>query len=197
MAFSVRGIVLVFTNERSLPVADTAAAAFLGRGQILFINNPILIFIILTIICWYISKYTKYGRYNFAIGGNEEAARYMGLPVDKTKIWIFTMSGTLAAIGRVVLTSRLGTAQPMAGVLWDMQALAAVVVGGTLLTGGVGSFVGTYIGTMTMGIVLNLINLQGNLSSYVQSVVRGSFLLLVVVLQSVIIIYRKRNSIDV
>lgn len=192
--FAIRGIVFVYTDELTVRVADTQAAAFLGRGTLFSVQVPILLFVALTILCVYISKYTRYGRYNFAIGGNEEAARNMGLPVDRVKTWVFSMSGAFAAFGGVVLTSRIAAAQPVAGQAWDMQALAVVVVGGTLLTGGVGSFFGTFIGTIIMGLVLNLINMQGDLSSFWQTVVRGAFLLIVVIVQRLVAIYQSKDA---
>ena len=195
--FAIRGIVYIYSNMFTIPAARTPAAAFLGRGDLFSVPMPVVVFISLTLICIFISKRTTFGRYNFAVGGNEEAARYMGLPIDRIKIWVFTMSGLFASICGIVLTSRLQAAQALAGVGWELQALAIVLVGGTLLTGGVGSFTGTFIGTLIMGLMFNLINQQGTLSSFWQLFIRGAFLLIVVILQRIVVIYRTRDSVEI
>jgi ribose transport system permease protein len=134
-------------------------------------------------------NYTPFGRTVLAIGGGEDAARLMGLPVDRTVFLAYAMSGTLAGLAGVVLASQFGAGQPIEGVGWELFAIAAVVVGGTLLTGGYGSVGATLSGVLLLGLIFNILNFENglgivSLSAYWQSVIRGVFLLIVVVLQS-------------
>jgi ribose transport system permease protein len=129
------------------------------------------------------------GRYVLAVGGGEEASRLMGLPTDKVIFLVYLMSGGLAGMAGVVLAAQFGAGQPIEGVGWELFAIASVVVGGTLLTGGKGSVFTTLAGTLLLGIIFTLLNFENgigwiSLSAYWQSVVRGSFLLIVVILQS-------------
>jgi ribose transport system permease protein len=134
-------------------------------------------------------NYTPFGRTVLAIGGGEDAARLMGLPVDRTVFLAYAMSGTLAGLAGVILASQFGAGQPIEGVGWELFAIAAVVVGGTLLTGGYGSVGATLSGVLLLGLIFNILNFENglgvvSLSAYWQSVIRGVFLLVVVVLQS-------------
>ncbi len=126
----------------------------------------------------------SYGRVIFAIGGSEESARLMGLPVDRTKIIAYTMSGFLAGLSGALLAARLSAGDPNAGLAWELDAISAVVVGGTLLTGGVGTMSGSLAGVLLLSILLNLINQLGTLGSYAQQVVSGLFLIAVVLVQA-------------
>ena len=124
-----------------------------------------------------------------AVGGGEDAARLMGLPVDRVKFLVYVMSGTLAGLAGVILAAQFGAGQPTEGVGWELFAIASVVVGGTLLTGGVGSVGATLAGALLLGLIFNILNFENglgwiSLSAYWQSVIRGGFLLLVVILQS-------------
>ena len=124
-----------------------------------------------------------------AVGGGEDAARLMGLPVDRVKFLVYALSGTLAGLAGVILAAQFGAGQPTEGVGWELFAIASVVVGGTLLTGGVGSVGATLAGALLLGLIFNILNFENglgwiSLSAYWQSVIRGAFLLLVVILQS-------------
>ena len=124
-----------------------------------------------------------------AVGGDEDAARLMGLPVDRVKFLVYLMSGGLAGLAGVILAAQFGAGQPIEGVGWELFAIASVVVGGTLLTGGVGSVGATLAGVLLLGLIFNILNFENgmgwiSLSAYWQSVIRGVFLLLVVILQS-------------
>jgi ribose transport system permease protein len=123
------------------------------------------------------------GRYLYALGDSEEAARLMGLPADRLVIATYALSGALAGLAGVVLAARLGAGQPVAGSGWELDAIAAVVVGGTLLTGGQGGAGSTLIGVLLLGVIFNLFNLEGTISPWWQWVLRGVFLLGVVVIQ--------------
>ena len=142
-------------------------------------------------MCWARSPSTtpSFGRQILAVGGGEDASRLMGLPVDRTVFLVYVMSGTLAGLAGVILASQFGAGQPIEGVGWELFAIASVVVGGTLLTGGAGSVGATLSGVLLLGLIFNILNFENglgvvSLSAYWQSVIRGVFLLIVVVLQS-------------
>ena len=130
-----------------------------------------------------------FGRHVLAIGGNEEASRLMGLPTDRVVFLVYLISGGLAGLAGVILAAQFGAGQPIEGIGWELFAIASVVVGGTLLTGGKGSVFATLAGVLLLGLIFTILNFENgmgwiSLSAYWQSVVRGAFLLVVVVLQS-------------
>ena len=134
-------------------------------------------------------SYTRFGRRALAVGGGEDASRLMGLNVRGVLTGVYLLSGALAGLAGVMIAAQNGTGDPNAGTGWELGAIASVVVGGTLLTGGVGSVWATLAGALLLGLILNMLNFENglgvvSLSSYWQSVIRGAFLLLVVVLQS-------------
>lgn len=157
-------------------------------GNIGSVPIPIIIIVIAYLIGIVVLQYTRFGRHVLSIGGNEEAARLMGLPVVRTKMLVYAISGAMAGFAGVLLAARSGTSLPTEGVGWELQAISAVVVGGTLLTGGRGSVIATLIGVLLLGLIfniLNFINVGGfSLTVYWQSVIRGLFLFVVVLLQS-------------
>jgi ribose transport system permease protein len=118
------------------------------------------------------------------VGDNDEAARLMGLNVDRVRLGVYTLSGTLAGLGGLLLAARVNVGQPVAGMGWELSAITAVVVGGTSLAGGQGSALGTLVGLLLLGVILNVFNLEGTINSYWQWVLRGVFLLLVVIVQN-------------
>jgi len=133
-------------------------------------------------------RYTPYGRQVLAVGGNEDASRLMGLPVNRVKFSVYVLSGALAGCAGVFLGSQTGSVDTAAGTGWELSAIAAVVVGGTLLTGGVGSVLSTLVGVLLLQLIFNLIVFENSehvitISSYWESVIRGAFLLVVVLLQ--------------
>jgi galactofuranose transport system permease protein len=134
---------------------------------------------------------TSYGQAIFAIGSSEDAAQLMGVPVNRTKIIAYTVSGALAGLAGALLAARLSAGQPVVGAAWELDAIAAVVVGGTLLTGGYGTMSGSLVGVLLLGVLQNLINQVGTLSSYTQQMASGAFLIVVVTIQ--IYLTRKRN----
>lgn len=187
MMIGVRGIVYIMTDERSVSVTGSAEPFFnyLGNGLLLGVPVPILLFLIMILITWYILTHTQFGRHVYAVGGNESASQLMGVKVNKIKVSVYVISGVLSGFAGIVLAGRLGgVAQPVAGTMWELDAIAAVVIGGTLLIGGRGGVVGTFIGVMLLGIVLNIINLEGTLDSWWQPVIRGLFLIAIVVIQA-------------
>ena len=180
----IRGLALAFANERPIGIDTSSLFAWFGQGQVFGIAVPIVFVIVAFALGGLVLARTGYGRVIFAIGGSEESARLMGLPVDRTKIIAYTVSGSLAGLSGALLAARLSAGDPNAGLAWELDAISAVVVGGTLLTGGAGSMSGSLAGVLLLSILQNLINQLGTLGSYAQQVVSGFFLIVVVVAQA-------------
>jgi ribose transport system permease protein len=185
MMIAARGLALAYTGEESVRV-DRLSEGFtwLGRGLIGPIPVPVLILVLAFIAGWVILGHTRFGRHVFSIGDNEEAARLMGLNVGRVTLGVYALSGALSGLAGVILASRLGAGQPVAGMGWELDAIAAVVVGGTLLTGGQGGVGATFVGVLLLGVIFNLFNLEGSISPWWQLVLRGAILLLVVIAQN-------------
>ena len=182
---AVRGVVLLISHERSVRVSSAATLfTWLGRGYVGSIPVPVIVLVIAYAFGWAVLHFTSFGRHVYAAGDNDEAARLMGLDVDRVRVSVYALSGALAGFAGAMLAARLGTAQPVAGTGWELDAITAPVVGGTLLTGGQGGVGSTLVGMLLWGIVFNIFNLEGAFSSYWQWVLRGVFLLFVVVLQN-------------
>jgi ribose/xylose/arabinose/galactoside ABC-type transport system permease subunit len=186
MMIAARGIALAFTNQENVVVPASATDfAWLGQGLVADIFPvPILVMIVVYVIGWVILNYTPFGRHVFALGDNDEAARLMGLNIDRVTIAVYAISGLVAGLAGVILASRLNTGSPIEGVGRELDAIAAVVVGGTLLSGGKGSLVSTLYGVLLLGVIFNIFNLEGQISPWWQLVLRGVILLAVVILQS-------------
>ncbi len=181
-----KGIALLINNELSVTVdSNVKAFAVLGRGYLFGIPNPAIVMVIVVAIAYYVARFTKFGRAVYAVGGNEESASMMGLPANKTKLLVYTISGFTAALAALVLTSRLGAGLPTAGDGWDMTIMATVIIGGTLVRGGVGDMRGVLTGALICGIITNMINMLGNVNSYLQNIINGLLLLIAVVMQTV------------
>jgi galactofuranose transport system permease protein len=181
---AVRGAVLAFTAESSVRVpAEAAGLAWLGRGRVGPVPVPVLLLGAAYLLGAAALRWTPFGRHVYAVGDDREAARLLGLRTDRVLVATYALSGALAALAGVVLAARLGAGQPVAGTGWELDAIAAVVVGGTLLAGGQGGAGRTLVGVVLLGVMLNLLNLDGTLSPWWQWVVRGVFLLVVVVVQ--------------
>ena len=178
-----RGLALLYTGGYPLSGLPESVS-FIGRGFVFnTIPFPVVIMIIIYIIAYIILNHLPMGRYIIAIGGNEEAARLSGVKVNKYKVSAFLISGITAAISGVILTSRLMSGQPMAGVGFDMDAIAAVVIGGTDIAGGRGTILGTFLGVLIMGVLSNGLNLMG-VSPYVQRVFKGLIIILAIYISS-------------
>jgi galactofuranose transport system permease protein len=170
---------------------DGDNAGILGGiiGFILSFPTPAFIALAAYIVGAIIIGYTAFGRHILATGGGTEASRLMGLPVDRTIFLAYVISGGTAGMAGVILAAQFGAGQPIEGIGWELFAIASVVVGGTLLTGGKGSIGGTLAGALLLGIIFTILNFENgmgwiSLSAYWQSVVRGAFLFVVVVLQA-------------
>ena len=184
MMIAARGVVLGWTNEASVRVVTGAGGLeWLGRGWIGPVPVPVVLFALAYLVGWLVLHYTTFGRHVYAVGDDTDASRLLGLEVDRILVATYAISGALAGLAGVVLAARLGAGQPVAGTGWELDAIAAVVVGGTLLTGGQGGAGLTLVGVLLLGVILNLLNLEGTLSPWWQWVIRGVFLLIVVVVQ--------------
>jgi putative xylitol transport system permease protein len=156
-------------------------AEWLGSGFLGPVPIPVIIFIVAAIVCDFVLSRTKFGSHVYAVGGNEESARKVGISVRRVLLSVYLIGGALAALGGLVLTARLNGAAPVAGTGYELQVIAAVVIGGTSLFGGVGTIRGTVIGVLLLGVVMNGMNLLG-VSSYFQLGVQGVILVLAVLL---------------
>jgi ribose transport system permease protein len=155
--------------------------SFLGSGRIFAVPVPTLVMIVVYILAYIMLKHTRFGRYVYAVGGNKEAARLAGIGTGGVLVRVYMISGVLAAVSGILLASRMNSGQPNAGLMYEMDVIAAVVVGGTSLFGGRGGIVGTFIGAMLIGVLRNGLNLL-NINSYVQMVILGVVILCAVLL---------------
>jgi ribose transport system permease protein len=157
---------------------------WLGSGRILMIPFPTILMIIIFIIAYIVLNHTKFGRYVYAIGGNEEASRLAGIKTSRVIIYVYMINGLLTALSGILLTSRLSSGQPNAGLSYELQVIAAVAIGGASLLGGKGSIIGTFIGAMFIGVLRNGLNLVG-VGSYYQEVILGLVILAAVLLDQI------------
>ncbi len=180
----LRGGTLVFTDGRPISTGfEGGAEAFLeiGAGSLFGIPNPIIIMVIVFAVGYYLLAHTTLGRYVYAMGGNEEATKLSGVNTHRTKLFVYGISGFFAALAGVIITARLASAQPTAGTGYELDAIAAVVLGGTSLAGGIGHIGGTIIGALIIGILSNALNLL-DVSSYYQQLAKGLVILIAVLL---------------
>ncbi len=179
------GTGLLLAHNQSVSVSYDTDFTWLGQGDWLGFPVPGWIAAAAYVYGSIVLNFTSFGRYVLAVGGNEEASRLMGLPVDRVVFWTYVQSGVFASLAGVILAAQFGAGQPAEGVGWELFSIAAVVVGGTLLTGGVGSVATTLAGVLLLGLIFNVLNFENglgwiSLSAYWQSVVRGLFLMVVV-----------------
>lgn len=183
-----RGLTLVYTNGNPITgLGDDLSFQLFGRGYFLGIPVPAITTMIVFAVLWIILHKTAFGRKTYAIGGNEKAAIVSGIKVHRVKIMIYSLAGLLSALAGSILMSRLNSAQPTAGQSYELDAIAAVVLGGTSLTGGRGWIVGTLIGALIIATLNNGLNLLG-VSSFFQMVVKGVVILIAVLID------RKRSA---
>ena len=177
-----RGVTYVYTN--GTPISSLGQSfSGIGNKMILGLPIPVIFMVIVFGIAFYILSQTRYGRYVYALGGNEDSARLSGINTDKVKTLVYVLSGAAAALSGIIVTSRIGSASPNAGVGFELDAIAAVVVGGTSLSGGEGSVVGTIIGALIIGVLNNGLNLI-NVSPFYQAIVKGLVILLAVMVKN-------------
>ena len=178
----LRGAVLVFTNGTPIDcsaAAYSAAFSALGQGYVVGVPVPVIIAAVVFAACWVTLTQTRFGRYVYAIGGNQTVTWLSGVNVTTMKIAVYAVSGLLAALVGIILTARLENAQPQAGLGYELDAIAAAVVGGTSLAGGIGTIFGTLVGALIIGVLNNALNLL-DVSSYYQMIAKGAVILLAV-----------------
>ncbi|MGF1341907.1 ABC transporter permease [Streptomyces flavovirens] len=180
-----RGLLLALTDEGATTYLVPKDSAFgeLGQGSVWGFGYPIIIALVLFGAGGLVLQRTSFGQTLFAVGGSSDAATLMGLPVARTKILVYTLSGLLAGLAGALNAARLSSGVTIIGVGMELDAISAVVIGGTLLIGGAGSISGTLWGVLLLAVIQNLINQIGSLNSSYQSVVSGGFLIVVVVAQ--------------
>jgi ribose transport system permease protein len=174
----LRGCVLVYTKGSPIPV-KVDAYKFIGKGNIIGIPVPIIILIALFLLAHYILTQTAFGRSIYAFGGNREAARLSGISIIRTEWMAYVINGLLCGVAAIVLTARLGSAQSTSGSGIEMDAIAAVILGGTSLSGGTGFVLPTVVGAMIMGIIDNILTLM-NVNPHATNIVKGAVILIAV-----------------
>lgn len=180
MLTMARGFTMLWTKGH--PITGLGDSfGFLGTGWFLGIPMPVWISGMVVLFAVILTNKTRFGRYIYAIGGNENAARLSGIPVKRIKIWVYALAGILAGIGGLLVTARLDSAQPNAGMSYELDAIAAVVIGGTSLSGGRGTILGTVLGAMIIGVLNNGLVLL-NVSPFWQQVIKGLVILLAVII---------------
>ncbi|MGE0455244.1 MAG: ABC transporter permease [Vicinamibacteria bacterium] len=177
-----RGAALVYTEGRPISGFD-AGFRVLSTGRVLGVPLPVLLTIVVYVAGHLLLTRTRFGRYVYAIGGNEEATRLSGVPVRFHKTMVYVLSGAASGLAAVLLTARLNSAQPIAGIMYELDAIAATVIGGTSLMGGSGTLLGTLIGALIMGVLRNGLNLLG-VSSFLQQIVIGAVIIVAVLVDT-------------
>ncbi|MBA2700506.1 MAG: ABC transporter permease [Chloroflexi bacterium] len=180
-----RGLAFAVSDEGNtiFHIDEGQAVIALGQGSLAGIRIPVIVAAAVFLLGWVVLTRSRYGTAVAAIGGSEDAARLMGLPIARVKTAMYTVSGLLAGLAGLLVAARSSSGQSTIGVGLELQAIAAVVIGGTLLTGGLGSIAGTLAGVLLLNVINNVINQVGTLSSYFQQVVSGLFLIIVVLVQ--------------
>lgn len=181
----IRGICYLMTDGGITRNITNDGFALIGRGYVLkYLPMPVLIFILVIAAAIFVLKYTAFGRSVYAVGGNEEAAKMMAIHINTIKVAVYAVSGLCAGLGGMLMAARMSSGEPVAGEGYEMTAISAVVLGGTLLSGGRGNIKGTVFGAIVLGLLNNLMNMQGNMSVQMQNVIMGMLLLGIVIMQS-------------
>jgi ribose/xylose/arabinose/galactoside ABC-type transport system permease subunit len=182
-----RGLLLALSNEGETTYRVPADGLFRGLGaDLLGVNLSVWVALVLFVVLGVVLTRTGFGQGVFALGGSEDAASLMGLRVDRIKISVYVLSGLLAGLAGALNAAWVSSGVTILGTGMELDAIAAVVIGGTLLVGGAGSTLGTAAGVLLLGVIQNLINQVGSLNSSIQAVVSGTFLIVVVVLQTLL-----------
>lgn len=176
-----RGMALIYTDARPISVLEYPDFAWIGQGYVGPIPVPILLMFGVFVITWLLLRITKFGRYVFAIGGNETATRIAGVNVDRYKVLIYAFNGILVGLTALIFTSRLMSGTPTLGIGFELTAITMVILGGTSFTGGQGTIWGTLVGAALLGVLSNAMNLLG-VSTYYQDLSIGGVILVAVII---------------
>lgn len=180
MLSAARGVALLTTNGN--PVSQlNSDFRWLGNGYIADIPVPVVVFLALFAVAWVLLNKTVFGRYVYAVGGNAKSTRASGVNVSQIKVLVYTLCATLAGIAGLILTARTGSAQTNAGVAYELDAIAAVVIGGASMSGGIGTLAGTFFGILIIGVMNNSLDLLG-VQSYYQQIIKGVLIVVAVLL---------------
>ena len=188
MLSAARGATLIYGGGRPVP-ALSPEFRWIGTGNILGIPMPVILLGVVFAVSWWVLTRTRFGRYIYAVGGNPHAAKTSGLNVTRIRFLVYVISGALSGLAGMMLSARTGSALPQAGIAYELDAIAAVVIGGTSLSGGVGRVTGTLIGALIIGVMNNGLDLMG-IQSYYQQVLKGALIVGAVMLD------QKRNQGD-
>lgn len=173
----------MFSKGSPIPLSDNSSKLMaFGNGFILGIPYPVIIFLLISSILFILLKYNAIGRIIIAIGSNKEAVRLSGIKINKYKLLVYGFSGAMAAIAGIIVVSRTGIGSPVVGMGLELDAIAAVVVGGASLKGGKGSATNTFLGILILGMIGNIMNLK-DIPAYPQQVIKGVIIIFAVLLQ--------------
>lgn len=177
-----RGIAQEYSQSKPVSINTKGFFNDIGSGYLFdTVPIPVVLMLLVYAVLWFILKQTRFGRHVYALGGSEDVARISGLKVRSLKMWVYTLSGVMSALAALVVTSRLSSASPNAGGMYELDAIAAVVLGGTSLTGGRGWIFGTLVGVILLGVLSNGLNLL-NVSANYQLIIKGAVILFAVLL---------------
>lgn len=176
-----RGFALIYSNK---PLSQlTPEYNFIGQGAIMGVPFPVIILVVVAILAHILLNNTPFGRYIYALGGNEQAARISGINIDRVKIGVYTLAGLLSGLAGLVVSSRVGSGQPGQGVGIELDAIAAAVIGGTSLSGGIGTIWGTMVGALIIGVLDNGLILL-NVDQYWITIVKGTIIVVAVIIDT-------------
>jgi len=182
MLIIARGLALWMSDKTPISVVQLEFVRWFGTGEILGIPSAVLVFVVVAGLGWVVLNRTAYGRYVVAVGGNPDAARIAGVNVRRIVFSVYVVSGICVAIAAILLTGRLASASPVAGSLYELDAIAAVVIGGSSLAGGRATIVGTVLGVITFALIFNLLTLM-DLPVEIQQITKGAIILAAVLIQ--------------
>ncbi len=182
MLLAARGIALWMSDKTPISIFNLEGVRWFGTGEILGIPSAVLVFLALTGLAWVLLNRTRYGRYVIAVGGNREAARIAGINTERIIFSVYVLAGICVAVAAILVSGRLSSASPIVGNLYELDAIAAVVIGGTALAGGRATIVGTFLGVITFALIFNLLTLM-DLAVEIQQVTKGLIILAAVLIQ--------------
>jgi ribose transport system permease protein len=180
-----RAYLTYFSNGGAITLENTLADAYgpVFYGSLLGVPVPVWVFALVALLGGLVLNRTAYGRYVQAIGSNEQVARYAAVDVDRIKVLTYMLLGGCVGIATLLYVPRLGSASPTTGLLWELEAIAAVIVGGTALKGGAGSITGTVVGAVLLSVISNILNLTSIISVYLNAAVQGFVIIVVAFMQ--------------